>query len=252
MGDSNAWGPVLAAIVGAGSSAFAPSPFQPRTRFTDPSQATGSNDPQAVMGDAQRALQGIFGLEAGRATSPVELPDAKVNPLPTFSGGGLPMPIGMLEGDMSSLGDLGTGPSLDPRSNQISPIGSAGASGGADTSLTNLFSPRSVPPGIGLNGGGGILPILPNPLQTGGTTGDASTGPSPGAGDASGATWVGSEGTPQPNPLHQPHLPPTVPNLESLSPMGMSPMGGTGTNGFDPTHLAALSLLSHIASGGGA
>lgn len=73
---------------GALSSAFAPSPFQPRTAYT------GSNSAESTLGGAGDALKKVFAALTNKASQPVSLPDATVQPLPSMSGGDLPFSIG--------------------------------------------------------------------------------------------------------------------------------------------------------------
>lgn len=76
------------AIIGGAGALFGGSD-QERTGFT------GDNAPEAVLGKARGALDNVFGGALNRAGSPIELPG--FNPqMPTFAGGGLPMPFGVL------------------------------------------------------------------------------------------------------------------------------------------------------------
>lgn len=68
-----------------------PASFQPRETFV----GNDGVNPVDMLREALGNTTSLYNLLAARATQPVSLPDAVVQPLPTFAGGGLPFPIGV-------------------------------------------------------------------------------------------------------------------------------------------------------------
>lgn len=101
-----------ALLLGGGdalSSIFAPTPFQPRVPYL----ASGNPDNRLgrdVATELRGILQSVLGDTQARAHEAIDLPDAVVQPLPSFSGEGLPFPIGVSAGP----GSLAQGGHLDP------------------------------------------------------------------------------------------------------------------------------------------
>lgn len=98
----------LGAIIGAvgktAESAFAPSPYQPRQSFSGTSA-----DPVTGLTQVQNTLRQLLGGAIGKVSQGVDLPDAHVGTLPTFTGGGLPGPVGVTSAQDSGHGNLASG-----------------------------------------------------------------------------------------------------------------------------------------------
>lgn len=93
MGAEGAYIPLIAAAIGAGggigTALMTPSPQERQSfRGTD-------FDPIKVNSETYRAIMDSLGAATKRAGTPVELPNAVVQDLPTFTGGGMPSPIGV-------------------------------------------------------------------------------------------------------------------------------------------------------------
>lgn len=72
-----------------------PNPFQPRNSFADGS----SHDPRAMMDTLGKAIGTNAGDIAAFAGQPINMPSSYVQDTPTFAGGGMPMPVGLLGHD---------------------------------------------------------------------------------------------------------------------------------------------------------
>lgn len=81
---------IVTAIGGAGGRIFAPQ-GQKLSSF----QGAGDLDPHATLHEAKGMLESVFGQALNRANSPVNMSDAYVQDPPSFSGGGLPVPVGV-------------------------------------------------------------------------------------------------------------------------------------------------------------
>lgn len=97
---------IKGALINAGGSAitgaFAPSPFQPRQSF----KGTPS-DPVKGLGEIQAMLRGLLSGQLAKVELGPDMPGSHVGAgLPSFSGGGLPMPIGVPGTAASGHGDL--------------------------------------------------------------------------------------------------------------------------------------------------
>lgn len=95
MGMSAGTAQVLSALITGGlgfaGGALQGNPYQQRQTFADGSET----DPQVMLGAQQGRLNGALNDATQRAHQPIELPSAFAQDLPTFTGGGLPMPIGV-------------------------------------------------------------------------------------------------------------------------------------------------------------
>lgn len=85
---------ILPALIKGGfdavGGALQPNPFQERVSF----RGTDA-DPMRTLPEFQNMLRGVLGGVGEWAGRDVTLPDAKVGELPQFTGGGLPMAIGV-------------------------------------------------------------------------------------------------------------------------------------------------------------
>lgn len=135
------WAKILAMAGTSGlSAALAPSTFQPRQTFRGTSA-----DPVASLTSVQDVLRSVLGGAIDKAGAPVSLPDAHVGSLPSFAGGGLPMPIGV-----TSAADSGHADLLRPFSLPGINMGTGGASvGGARYAPPGSFTPTDTSNPIG-------------------------------------------------------------------------------------------------------
>lgn len=85
------WPLVISAVGGVAKGVSSPSSGQDLTSY----EGSGELDPRNMLAGAKHAIEGAYGLAIGRATSPVDMSDAYVQDLPSFTGGALPMPIGV-------------------------------------------------------------------------------------------------------------------------------------------------------------
>lgn len=98
--------PLIAKVGGSAiDAAFAPSPYQPRQTFSN----NGGGDLRSSLGSIQATLGSVLSGALEKVGDGPSLPDAHVGTLPSFSGGGLPMPIGVTSAKDSGHGDLLTG-----------------------------------------------------------------------------------------------------------------------------------------------
>lgn len=92
MGAEGAYIPLIAAAIGAGggigTALLTPSAQERR------SYAGTTFDPVNINSEAHNLITSQIGGAIARANAPIDLPNAVVQPLPTFTGGGLPTPIG--------------------------------------------------------------------------------------------------------------------------------------------------------------
>lgn len=95
MSDPYTWSAIIGAIGNIAGSALAPSPFQERQSFNNSLYENQNISPVVGIGRTQAGLRDLMGGMAARAREPVSLPDAVVGDVPGFSGGGLPMDIGV-------------------------------------------------------------------------------------------------------------------------------------------------------------
>ena len=58
-------------------------------------EGEGNLDPRQVLTDAQGSITDLLGTLRDRANQPINLRSAYVQQPPVFTGGGLPMPIGV-------------------------------------------------------------------------------------------------------------------------------------------------------------
>jgi hypothetical protein len=209
---------IIKAIGDIGAAANAPNPFQPHFPFT------GSANANAMAQTGADRMNALFGPLAAKAAAPVTLPHAVVHDLPTFSGGGLPMDIGMAI-QPSDIG-MDQPPSIP----------------GLDLSALEHIVPHlpSTAPPSPPNAG------LPSPFDT--APPDASGHIPPGYPGGPGKTIHGPN-DPQPNPRRQSFTD------SLLAPPGSSQGASGDTSGTadfagsqDPT-TAAISLLKMVAGG---
>jgi hypothetical protein len=215
-------GPLLNAIGVGGGAALQPSPFQQRFPFgTSPSSPVEANYTNLTA-----QLNKILSGAEQRAASPVSLPDATVQDLPSFFGGGLPMNIGV----SAKVGGLANPPSL---------------------------------PGLNLgpNMGGGP-PVL-NPTNPGQNPGDSGFPGGAGQGNDTGGTGGGTSGGGGGGGRHQVSMPVRQNFTDLLDPNGdvsgssdagtgtgpTSMLSGGGSRKSASSSTDALSLLKMIASG---
>lgn len=201
----------LAPLIGLGSGLTSPNPYQEKRPFN-------GITPDALLAESHGALSDVLAALGKRASEDVSFPDAVVGDLPTFTGGGLPMAIGM-----PSLEDLGHGGLRTPYTAK-----------GLDLDLSRF-------------GGGGVAPPKPGagrstPAPEPGTSYPAN----PAAGGAPNPT--GEEGGPPngagPQPPHKMATGPSRNSFlsgDSYAPAG-SFLAGPDPSTADPT-VAALSLL---------
>lgn len=160
MGSNAAiWGPAVASAVGpALAAAFAPD-GQERESFAGTNMA-----PLRMMNQANDFTRNLGTALAGRVATGVNLPSAYVQQPGTYSGGGLPMPIGLVASD----------PALGNRSLQsLQGLGAFqnlwGVPGGTPTG-DGWYDPvapggdNPVPPGAGLNPTDGFDPDTGAPI----------------------------------------------------------------------------------------
>lgn len=84
------WPALITAAGAIGSRIFAPQ-GQELSSF----EGASSIAPDATLGNAQQMLNGVMGQFLQRAGGQPDLSHAYVQDLPSFSGGGLPMPVGV-------------------------------------------------------------------------------------------------------------------------------------------------------------
>lgn len=117
MGAEAAYIPLIAAAIGAGggigTALLTPSPQERR------SYKGTTFDPVTVNTDAYSAITSALKDATQRARQPVELPNAVVGDMPTFTGGGLPSPVGVV-----------TKPQPGVQVHEIPPLKSPGNPGG--------------------------------------------------------------------------------------------------------------------------
>lgn len=231
----------------AGASAFAPSPYQPRQPITDTSGAPLATDflRQQENNLTSPAIEGLM----GRLAAPPSLPDAVVpNAPPSFSGGGLPMTIGV----SPTPSNLQTPPSLpdvmaslmgSTDGNGNTTFGGDGTGGQGTNAPPNAGGPDQgdpadtfVPGSIGDPGQGNGEANQPgDPLATGPTHKAES-----GTGAVRQAFTDGSATSPTSAAA-------TAATAAAGNAAGTSDSGASDTK----AHMAALSILRQIASGGG-
>lgn len=213
-----------AAIIGA-IGRTAGGIFAPQGQQLSSFENAGSLDPHATLSEAQNMLRGVFGGALARAGQPVDLSHAYVQDLPSFTGGGLPMPIG-------ATGSW----------NKNAPAASSGGTGGT----SSLFAPQ-MPPGTVAGQTRGPGPGNPDPSDPGGSglpdnspgNGNYPLGTEPrsllsGLDDAMGSPASMSTG-----PVRRtPQMPgdPSAPSIDV-----------SGNGGGDTRALGAVSLLLHLA-----
>lgn len=81
------------AIMGGGSALGRI--FAPQGQKLMSFEGSGATDPHAMLNEAKNMLEGVYGLNVARASSPVDMSDAYVQSPPSYTGGALPMPIGV-------------------------------------------------------------------------------------------------------------------------------------------------------------
>lgn len=127
--------------------------FAPQGQKLSSFEGSGALDPHATLTEAKSMIEAVFGQMMNRANSPVDLSDAYVQSPPSFSGGGLPMPIGVTgewgKGKTAynphgGLDDTGGGVKIHitdppvPADPGTSPLPAAPDPGGADPTTTPL------------------------------------------------------------------------------------------------------------------
>lgn len=68
--------------------------FAPQGQKLSSFEGASDLDPRATLEEAKKMLEGVFGGAVKHASDPIDLSDAYVQDLPSYSGGGMPMPIG--------------------------------------------------------------------------------------------------------------------------------------------------------------
>lgn len=197
------------------SSAFAPSPFQPRHSF-----AGSGADPTTALSQVMQLIKGVTSGAMEHASTPVNLSDAIVHDLPTFTGGGLPNPIGV--GAKSNLG----GPvRIQPPNFGPTPTTTIGTKP-VDTTRGDPNDPTNT-----------------NYRTQDGTGPDnTGTGTHKGHGDPPDVSPMISSGAQRLD-----YAPPDVMGT-GAPPMG-APMGNSAPGGLDPQTYGAIQLLMHAAKG---
>ncbi len=222
--------PALGQIGGATiGGALAPNPFQPRQSFHGTTA-----DPVASATNIQSALSQILGPAMAKAMTPADLPgpDMSHAVLPSFTGGGLPQPIGVTSGVQANPNGL---PTVKPRGAIAPP----------------LFGPTV---GGQTRGPGNGEPDPTDPANPGGSG-------SRGGADGNGANGPGSNSPGNGNnyldlgPKRR-YTPTTIATAASdFDGSGTSDLragGGSGTpntGGLDPSIFGAVQLLMHAAQG---
>lgn len=219
----------------------------------------GPNDPNQTLTEARRMLEGVFSGVLARSQQPVDMSDAYVQDLPSFTGGPLPQPIGVTGSWQGGGGPgartgtssfdssaMGGGAQITPFKFQIpdtSPADNrphANSQEGVDAA-NDPAAPKAIPrpqPGTSLTSGldralGNFAPEGPDP-GLGSLSAGNGTGPvrrSPDLGESAG----------------MPH--------GSFGAGDVAGAGGTDENGLprnDSTKaIGAVSLLLKLAQGGG-
>lgn len=147
----------LAPLIGVGEGLTAPTPYQQKRSF--------GNLPFQMANEGDANLQAMIAALENKAGTDVTLPDAIVGDLPSFSGGGLPMTIGMPSLDASGHGALRqpyTAPGLKltaPNYSGANPLGGStmptGLSGYLDSSSPVGGGANARTPGHDLSGPNG-------------------------------------------------------------------------------------------------
>lgn len=136
--------------------------FAPEGQELSSFEGNTNLDPHATLGEARDMLNAISQIAMGRVNQPVSLPSSVAQQPGSYTGGGLPMPIGLVASD----------PALqNPSLLSLSPFGD----------VSRLISDRSDPPrGTGdeppSDGGGGDgIPNIGGPRE--GESGPFRSGP---------------------------------------------------------------------------
>lgn len=121
---------LLGVGLGVGSGLTAPNPYQPRTPYE------GANSPENTLTEARGADEGVYQILSELLGRGVQLPDAVVNTPQGFSGGDLPMPIGLSgSGQMArppqGLPGLHPPSLFNPGNGAAAPAPAAGGGGGS-------------------------------------------------------------------------------------------------------------------------
>lgn len=217
--------PAISSILGpAIGGALSPNPYQQRQSFEG-----SSADPTTGMTQVQDALRELIGTQADKVGKGVTLQSTVDPTLPTFTGGGLPMPIGVKPGD-PSLAKPFSIPGID-----VGPVRKAIGGTGQAPGTYRTPSPNATPVG----GPGSAVPRPPG--QKPGT----SVPPPPNVNPPSMAD--------PPNP--QPGNPGGGAHRNAIADptgQGVDPTAGLAIpQGLDPQTYGALQLLMHSMQGGG-
>lgn len=191
---------------------------------------TGANDPDTLMSQQNGRLSSLYDTLSSRVNSPVSLPDATVQPLGSYEGGGLPMRIGVDHQPQGQIAAGSGGPRLQPHGmpNLSSFEGSSSPMG--DGAIPRRLT--AAPPTTALPGPNDPLVdrSMPAPRPVGQPTSSPQSQSQP-----------MSTPAPAPLPTSAPQRRTFAPGVHSVGPMQAQ----------DPTQ-AALNLLMHVASGAGA
>lgn len=191
---------------------------------------TGANDPDTLMSQQNGRLSSLYDTLSSRVNSPVTLPDATVQPLGSYEGGGLPMRIGVDHQPQGQIAAGSGGPSLAPHG--MPNLSSFGASsspmgdGAAPRRFTTPTPTTQLP--------GPDDPLVDRSMPTPRPVGQPTSSPQ-------------SQSQPMSTPAPAP-LPTSAPQRRTFAP-GVHSVGPMQAQ--DPTQ-AALNLLMHVASGAGA
>ncbi len=82
-------------MIGMLGSSLISSIFAPDGQELQTFEGEGNLDPRNIMGESRSSINDMIGLLKARADRPVELRSSYAQNLPVFTGGGLPMPIGI-------------------------------------------------------------------------------------------------------------------------------------------------------------
>lgn len=225
--------------------------------------ANSELDPHHTLAEAKHAIEQTFSAVAQHASQPVDMSDAYVQNLPSFTGGAMPMPVGVT-GSWGGGKPAGTVPASEqfpltqfPGTFSSSPndtrTGVPNAGGSDGTGRTNPNAPATSPtPPIGTAVPRGTASVGSTGLDGGdGTGGGSSTSPA----DASAfkgfagsllSDLDGDNTAPVRKLAVMPNSPDASPNA-----MNASSLTDANANSTDPTRaIGAVSLLLHLAKPG--
>lgn len=166
-------GPLIAAGAGNAVSGLLANLTAPEGQQLSTYEGIPGINPIDMLKSSTQAIKALTGLASQNLSEGIHLPSAYAQDLPTFTGGGLPMPIGVTARDpaarnpgLRSLGGLGEGgrsiadaPPKPPL--WVLPVGDEGGGGGGGRA--DLFPPRLPIQGASADDGSspGLDPYVP-------------------------------------------------------------------------------------------